>query len=615
MDSPSPAAAKNDVKTLVSLYSNYLWSSVRNLLPATSSVYPSRLLAGISNIYGGGGGTAAHAPRRRRRKTCLPLPLPNPASVRSSSSDASEASRIVYVLEDIIEHIFLNLHYIQKNLEFWQSKAEESNARQAYFMICERGPHAFFNGTVQLIRDCVSDEFGKQHTYGLASSFIAERITVLSSLRYCLATFLAQIYMEVDTTGNQLVKDPENSMSSLLVKINDLFLQLEASISHFHATCQTGSSVEGGCSFPLMFEKLPEVNTDGSRWTNCEIQDAINFINQNLQKLESYLSRTVMDYKKPRSITLHWMRYTCGIVGVSMFSLWLLRHSRLMGSPDIDNWICEAKESTIIFWNDHVEQPILSIRDELFHTFRKRQKGAMELEEVQITANSLHRMLRAFTEHTKGVKLPEDATDNEMLEVVMSRYEKEVMHPIQNLVSGELARALLIQVQKLKLDIEEAMLELDQILRANEINFAILAALPAFFLSVFVMILARTWFKRDTRAEGRGRVARIQRRLLIVEVERRIMQLERCNNQEREERPSFSDKEEDAKCIFGLVLYYLDRLHCAAEGHARATGEWISLRQDILNLANPNIPTAHKLKITSRMERVYDCLLPLPKRQ
>jgi len=29
---------------------------------------------------------------------------------------------------------------------------------------------------------------------------------------------------------------------------------------------------------------------------------------------------------------------------------------------------------------------------------------------------------------------------------------------------------------------------------------------------------------QDTKAEGRGRVARIQRRLLVVEVERRIMQ-------------------------------------------------------------------------------------------
>ena len=38
-----------------------------------------------------------------------------------------------------------------------------------------------------------------------------------------------------------------------------------------------------------------------------------------------------------------------------------------------------------------------------------------------------------------------------------------------------------------------AMLELDQILRANEINFAVLAALPAFFLSLVLLMLVRAW--------------------------------------------------------------------------------------------------------------------------
>lgn len=41
-----------------------------------------------------------------------------------------------------------------------------------------------------------------------------------------------------------------------------------------------------------------------------------------------------------------------------------------------------------------------------------------------------------------------------------------------------------------------AMLELNQILRANEINFAILAALPAFFLSLVLIMLVRAWFKQ-----------------------------------------------------------------------------------------------------------------------
>ncbi|GJV41936.1 nucleotide-binding alpha-beta plait domain-containing protein [Tanacetum coccineum] len=99
------------------------------------------------------------------------------------------------------------------------------------------------------------------------------------------------------------------------------------------------------------------------------------------------------------------------------------------------------------------------------------------------------------------------------------RYEKELMHPIQNLLGEELACAMLIQIQKLKLYIKTAMLELNQILRANKINFAILAALHHSFSPM------------DTRAEGKGRIAPVQRRLLIVEVKKRIMQFQNCIDQ------------------------------------------------------------------------------------
>lgn len=296
------------------------------------------------------------------------------------------------------------------------------------------------------------------------------------------------------------------------------------------------------------------------------------------------------------------MRYTCGTVGLLVCSLWIVRHNRLAGSLVIDNWIREVKESTINFWTEHLEQLLLSIRNGLFETFRKRLKGVMEVEEVQLTANSLHRMLLAFCEQTSGQKFPQDASDQELLEIVMSRYEKELMHPIKSIVGGgELPRALLIQIQKLKLDTETAMLELNQILRANEINFAILAALPAFILILLAISLLRSWIKQDKGAEGRGRIARRQRRLLIVEVEKRIMQYQSCIDM---------GQSQDAEYSFGLVLYTLDHLYRAVQKHAKETGEWPWLRQDIIDLAKPGLQTTYKLAITSRMERVYDCLLP-----
>jgi len=50
--------------------------------------------------------------------------------------------------------------------------------------------------------------------------------------------FNLHIYSEVDRFGEELFKDPDNSLPSLLVTINGLFSNLEASIGHLHAMSQ-----------------------------------------------------------------------------------------------------------------------------------------------------------------------------------------------------------------------------------------------------------------------------------------------------------------------------------------------------------------------------------------
>ena len=53
-----------------------------------------------------------------------------------------EACKVLDVLEDILEHVFQNLHDIQKNLQFWQSRAEVSKRgpidRQKLFPLEEK---------------------------------------------------------------------------------------------------------------------------------------------------------------------------------------------------------------------------------------------------------------------------------------------------------------------------------------------------------------------------------------------------------------------------------------------------------------------------------------------
>lgn len=79
------------------------------------------------------------------------------------------------------------------NFELVDVMFQCSNTRKAYFMICQRGPGAFIDGTRQMMRDSLADGAGFQKLHCSASSHISERISVLTSLRYSLATFLAKV--------------------------------------------------------------------------------------------------------------------------------------------------------------------------------------------------------------------------------------------------------------------------------------------------------------------------------------------------------------------------------------------------------------------------------------
>lgn len=63
------------------------------------------------------------------------------------------------------------------------------------------------------------------------------------------------------------------------------------------------------------------------------------------------------------------------------------------------------------------------------------------------------------------------------------------------------------QVQKLKVDTEAAMLQCDQILRANELSIALVAAIPAFLVAGVAVLGVFRWLSPtppDPRWEAMG---------------------------------------------------------------------------------------------------------------
>ncbi|WIA16343.1 hypothetical protein OEZ85_013041 [Tetradesmus obliquus] len=329
----------------------------------------------------------------------------------------------------------------------------------------------------------------------------------------------------------------------------------------------------------------------------------------------------------PSSLQRHWIKASVAAALTLSAGVFLIKHSRLAGSTDLDDWVKAAAATAKGAWMEHVVDPMLAVKDELLDTFRSRP-SIVSSSEFEADKESLLRMLSEFMrDHpeapaTAAAASPAAAANgsssssssvpgnveslldsdavNRGMAVVMACYENDLKRPIRSLVSGELARTLLIQVQRLKLDTEAAMLELDQILRANELSISLVAAIPGLLLSwglvrgLWLLLLAPR--PPDPRREA------LPCRLAMAELERalqqQLLQFGSCAAAE------------------GLVLHKLARVFREARAVYRLKdsssrySEWPHLQADLLSLVAPGVPAASKLDLLTRMMRTYALLQP-----
>eukprot|EP01036_Dinobryon_divergens_P028562 gene28562-37523_t len=105
----------------------------------------------------------------------------------------------------------------------------------------------------------------------------------------------------------------------------------------------------------------------------------------------------------------------------------------------------------------------------------------------------------------------------------MSEYEKELQTPIKGIMFGSLMTAILIQMQKLKVHTEAAMLTMDQILASNQLTIAVTAAMPAFGLLGLSLWYLRNQLRPKTSTLGESTLTF---RLIMSDVERSLQELE-----------------------------------------------------------------------------------------
>eukprot|EP00474_Spongospora_subterranea_P010074 CRZ10532.1 hypothetical protein [Spongospora subterranea] len=226
--------------------------------------------------------------------------------------------------------------------------------------------------------------------------------------------------------------------------------------------------------------------------------DALSMLNDILVALPEMDRRFTIsrnELRRPGHFQRHWLAYTISGFAAMYACRKIYVHQTKLGSLVRSGVKCSHD-----FWLEHVSIPVRAIHKRLVRPRLPQLKRGEVLQERR----TLEVMLREFgTEQIeRNPKLiPPGMSKERFIEVIKQRaavgemtmvldsYRSEVAKPIYALAAGDLLRCILIQLQKLKVDLEGSLLELDDMLEQNEITLELAAIVPAILMAVPIILL------------------------------------------------------------------------------------------------------------------------------
>lgn len=188
-------------------------------------------------------------------------------------------------------------------------------------------------------------------------------------------------------------------------------------------------------------------------------------------------------YGRPSRIVRYWIP----TIALLLSSSTLLRIV-VNRKTQLTTWIQDLGATTIDFWNNWVVDPTRKVIGTIRHD-KDAEIAIMSKESLRGDQASLERMVVDFAKdnafRTNGAALDETELAVVRAKVregdltpVLRAYEKDLRRPIVGTVRGDLIRALLIQVQKTKVDVEVAVGGIDALLKSQELVFGYVFVTP-----------------------------------------------------------------------------------------------------------------------------------------
>ncbi|KZT73903.1 NCA2-domain-containing protein [Daedalea quercina L-15889] len=268
----------------------------------------------------------------------------------------------------------------------------------------------------------------------------------------------------------------------------------------------------------------------------------------------------------------------------------------------------EAVETIKSFWEQWLLEPLRGV----VKTVRAGGEDGVIVnrESVQADLASLERMALSLAEE----KLHYDPAQMEALSrqiqtgdltPVMQIFEQDIKRPLKSAIAGSLIRTLFIQVQKAKVDIDQALAGIDKLLKSQELTFAFVGVAPALTIVYAVgSYLRSAW----NGGRGKGKYGGKKRHTSIWLKMRRIERLliAQPKSQHHSTRDVAPQPSSIPPLTSGLLLLSVSHLRAYAENHLPANSRLREgFLEDVVDLEDPALGRAEKLRVLDRMWRSW----------
>uniref|UniRef100_K3WDK6 Nuclear control of ATPase protein 2 n=1 Tax=Globisporangium ultimum (strain ATCC 200006 / CBS 805.95 / DAOM BR144) TaxID=431595 RepID=K3WDK6_GLOUD len=227
-----------------------------------------------------------------------------------------------------------------------------------------------------------------------------------------------------------------------------------------------------------------------------DVLESFQRLEENLNRFKRAQEQFVSCFKfamarcfPPSKLRQRWLHVTVAALCVTTGGIWVFNNQK-----EFQAAATTFRTALQEFFNEHMIEPVQAIVGEVILNQKPEIQDPGALLDTKL---SLQRMLSDFVKDTNPSVSKEELQRvmNEMdMSVVSLQYEKQLSSAVRNLMSGDIVRMLLIQVQFIKKELMVAMGAIDELMHANQLNLQIMATVPTFIVFGGVYTLAKNVF-------------------------------------------------------------------------------------------------------------------------